>query len=122
MAALTVNTIVAGTGKVDVDSLYESAAGGGDTVVYDPKVFLVVKNGDSSPTTVTITAQSASGTLSGFGTVTKANETYVIAAGDTCIIGHLEQAFRNASGLIAISYSSVTSLSIAAFKMNTLTA
>lgn len=105
MATLTVYT-------KDLDGLiatYVSAAGGGDVFPNDGATQLHVKNGSGSPITVTVTAVKAcnQGTLH--------DSVTIITAGDEAFIGVFEKKrFNNTSGQGAITYSGVTSLTIAA--------
>lgn len=120
MAALTV-TSLALTGLADIDGALESAAGGGDTFTYSPRTALIIFNGDCSAKTVTISAQTSSTTASGFGSVSKADYTIVVAAGDYAITPFMEQVFNNSSGNVEVTYSAVTSVSVAAISFPELT-
>lgn len=116
MAELTVQTIV----ESGLEATFASAAGGGDTFANDSseRTFLHVKNGAGSDVTVTITAQSTSVKVAGFGTLPKANRTVVVTAGEERLIGPFPaKAFNNASGKVAVGYSSATSVTVAAFKL-----
>jgi hypothetical protein len=87
-----------------------AATGGGDTIAPSDRGALVVKNGDASSKTVTI--------------VTPGNDKYgqarpdiavVVAAGATELIGPLPQDLADpTTGLVGISYSAVTSVTVAA--------
>ena len=96
---------------------YASCAGGGDVVDNsDGKTFLHVKNGSGGSITVTVTAQSTSLSTTTHGLLTVSNVAIAIGAGSERIIGPFpKQAYNNASKQLAITYSGVTSLTIAAF-------
>lgn len=106
MAALTIQSI-------DQDGLtpsYTAAAGGGDTVVTGAGAFLHVKNGGGGSITVTLVTP---GTVSGLAvddqtvTVTNAQER-MIAVPDL---------YKSPSdGLASITYSGVTTVTIASFR------
>lgn len=106
MATLAIQTI-------DQDGLtpaYVSAAGGGDKVVPGAGSFIHVKNGGGSPITVTLVTP---GTVSGLAvddqtvTVTNAQER-MIAVPDL---------YKSPSdGLASITYSGVTTVTIASFR------
>ena len=105
MALLTVQS-------ADLDGLaasYDSAAGGGDTFVNDGNTQLHVKNGSGAPITVTVTATVACNHGSLHDSVTS------VGAGAEAFIGEFErERFNNSAGQCAITYSGVTSLTIAA--------
>lgn len=116
MATLTVQTIT----ESGLTATYASASAGGDVVANDGNVFLHVKNASGSPITLTI-AKQTSATINDtvYGKLTKADATATIAAGAEVLIGGFKpDAFNNSSGQIAISYSSATSVTIAALKRN----
>lgn len=80
-------------------------------------VYFICENADASSTTVTVTAQITSTSKDGFGPVTKGNGGGSVAAGAIEVFGPFpSSAFNNASGQVAVTYSSVTSLTVAAFK------
>ena len=114
MAELTLQQITEAGGAVT----YASAAGGGDTVENNGKVFLHYKNGSGGEITVTITAQTTSVDSSVYGDLTKANATQLIAASGECFIGPFSPlAYNNSSSQIVITYSGVTSLTVAALQL-----
>lgn len=115
MAALTVVTCaISGTNPAPV-----SAAGGGDSVV-NPRgdVMLLVTNGAGAPINVTLAAganptRAADGT---FPAMTLANQVIAVTNGQSRLIGPIPAAFNDANGLVQITYSSATSVTIAAFR------
>ena len=114
MATLTVQTITE-SGKV---ATYASCEGGGDVVENDGSVFLHLKNASGGELTVTITAQTTTVDTSLYGDLTKANATQAIAASGEAFIGPFPpSAYNNTSSQIAITYSGVTSLTIAALRL-----
>lgn len=104
--------------KIDEDGLvatYTSADAGGDTFVNDGRTVLHLKNTDASPTTVTVTAETASTEKPGYGTLTKANAVTVMAATTEEFLGPFPGI---AFGAVAsITYSSVTALTVAVLKI-----
>ena len=98
-------SVVTGTAPTFV-----AAAGGGDTVDSDGsgRSFLVVRNGDASAHTVTIVDPRTTEAGGAF-----PDPAYVVAAGGERWIP-LEAFFRNpATGKVAITYSDVTSVTVA---------
>lgn len=97
---------------------YASAAGGGDVVDNaDGKTLLHVKNGSGGSINVTVTAQTTSISVPQ-GEAEVSNKVIAVAAGAEKIIGPFEAAwFNNASGQLAITYSSATTVTIATYKM-----
>lgn len=88
-----------------------AANGGGDTVLVDaPGVYLLVRNGDASAKTVTIVDPRTS-----YG---QANPDIpvVIAAGNQAVIGPIPPEFADANGLVSITYSAVTSVTVGVFR------
>tara|TARA_Y100001973_G_scaffold40959_1_gene61177 strand:- start:2483 stop:2851 length:369 start_codon:yes stop_codon:yes gene_type:complete len=115
MAELTIQQITEAGGTVT----YSAASSGGDTADNGGGTFLHIKNGGSEEAvTVTITAQTTTVDSSIYGDLTKANASIAVAAGAEAFIGPFKQsAFNNANGEIAISYSQVVSVTIAALYM-----
>ncbi|MFC5744829.1 hypothetical protein [Actinomadura rugatobispora] len=109
MAQLNVQAVTrAGTG---LNPTYVTASGGGDTVRTGPRTFLHVKNGHSSPQTVTIVTP---GTYNGL--AVDDLEIAVPNAGER-MIGPIDDTFRASTGLASITYSGTTSLTIAAIRI-----
>lgn len=116
MAALTIQVI-------DEDGLaasYDPATGGGDTANNARgDVVLHAKNGSGGALTVTVTAQSTSRDVAGYGSLTKADASVSVGAGSEAFLGPFPRdAFNDASDDIAIAYpGGVTSLTIAALRV-----
>lgn len=88
-----------------------AAAGGGDTVLVDtPNIYLVVRNADATSKTVTIVDPRT--------TYGQANPDIpvVIATLQTAVIGPIPVDFADVNGLVAITYSAVTSVTIGVFR------
>lgn len=106
MADLSVQAVAAG----GLEPAYTAAASGGDTLSTDGnKTFLHAKNGSAGSITVTV----AAATVCNFG------ETHDLAvaipAGEERMIGPLSTERFGASA--AVTYSGVTSLTVAAIKV-----
>lgn len=118
MATLTRQTIV----EAGLTPTFASCAGGGDVVDNsDGKTFLYVKNGSGGSLTVTIAAASGASSISDpkYGTLSKSAVAKAVGAGADAIIGPFKkQGFNNSSEQLAITYSGVTSLTIAALKID----
>lgn len=112
MATLTVRTPTEEGGVT-----FSAADAGGDVFPNNGKMLFVVHNGGGGSITVTATAQSTATSTPDYGPLTKANAVTTIAAGATDVIGPFPQtAFNNASSQVAISYSAVTSVTVAAIQ------
>ena len=110
MATLTTQVITAD----GLDPTYAAAAGGGDKVRPGPGVFLHVINGDASPITVTIAAP-----CNFYGSVAKPDLAVTVAASGEKMIPVPATPFADPSdsGLAAIAYSAVTSVTVAALRI-----
>lgn len=110
MAAISVQTAALGGTQISTSS----AAGGGDTFVNNGKTLYQVTNGGGSPITVTFTA---TGSLPGGASVANVSAVSV-TNGTTKLFGPFpEQFFNNASGAVAVSYSGVTTVTVAAISL-----
>lgn len=111
MALLTVQNIT----RSGLAPSYSAAAGGGDTIPSpDSETFLHVRNGGGSAITVTI---ATPGTV--LGDLAVADVSVSVPAGGERMIGPLPYAhFADpATGNASISYSSVTSVTVAAIRL-----
>lgn len=107
MATLAVtNTSASGT----VEPTPVAAAGGGDQVAWTNDLRLKVVNGSVGSITVTVTAQVAcdQGSIHSIANA--------VAAGATELMGPFTSRYVDANGYIQLSYSGVTSLTIAPFR------
>ena len=112
MADLSLISVPVATGIIDVAAQAVAAAGGGDTAPVGPGRFLYVNNGSGGAITVTL---ATPGKVSGLDIT---NPAMAIAAGDHAIIP-LTNVFRGTNGRAAITYSGVTTLTVAAFELGT---
>lgn len=113
MATLTAQEIV----EAGLEASYDAATGGGDDFVNNGKEFIHVKNGSGGDITVTVTAQRTITNKAGFGPMTKSDSAVVVTAGEERFIGPFPiSAFNNSTGKAVITYSGVTSLTIAILK------
>lgn len=109
MANLTPQAVAIG----GLSATYGAATSGGDKVAPGDRIFLHVKNGAGSTVTVTIGANATSRGL----TVTSPAVS-VPASGDRFIGPLYADAFASSvDGLVAITYSSATSVTIAALRV-----
>ncbi len=113
---LTVTSIT----KAGVTPTLAAANSGGSSFANDSseRVFLRAKNTDGSTATVTIVAQQTPASVPGVGSVTVPDIAVIVAAttGDV-LIGPIPPAYIDSSGLSHVTYSSVTALTVAAFKL-----
>jgi hypothetical protein len=110
-------TVVPLTPDTPVTPAYVAATGGGDTVTNsDGKVYLHYKNASGGSLTVTVVVQTATVQDGVYGTLTKSSIVKAIAAGAEAIIGPInKRAYNGASDIVSITYSGVTSLTVAAY-------
>lgn len=95
-----------------------AAAGGGDQFKNDGRTFLLVLNEDASGITVTVTAQATAFSDALMGPATKSDGGGAVAAGKAALFGPFKQAaFNDSSGFVQVTYSAVTSVTVAAIKM-----
>lgn len=113
-------TIVAqAVSESGLSATYTAADVAGDVVDNSGHIFLHFKNADESTTTITVTAQVTSIDNQMFGDVTKANASLALAADTEGFIGPFPTAaYSNDDQQIEITYSSVTSLTVAALYLN----
>lgn len=112
MATLSTQTVV----PAGITPTYAAASAGGDKVVPADHVFLVVKNGGASSVTVTVddpNSQSPSGAAA-----FNPDLSVSVGAATEKWIGPLTAArfAAAADGLAAVTYSGVTSVTVAAVK------
>ncbi len=114
MATLTVQNAAEAGGIT-----FTAAAAGGDVFPNDGKTIIVLWNDDASLSSVTVTAQDTTASGVGFGSVTKADAVQSVEADSADVMGPFPtSAFNTASGQVAVTYSSVTDLEIAAIRVN----
>lgn len=116
MATLTLQQLLE---SGDIGASYVAASAGGDLMPNDGHTLLHVKNGGAGSITVTVTAQVASRDVGpGYGSYARADVVATVGAGAERFIGPLPRlAFNNASGQAAVSYSGVTSVTVAAIRI-----
>lgn len=112
MATLTKQSIT----RAAITPTYAAAAGGGDKFVPDDKTFLQFKNGSGAPITVTVVTP---GTVEGQG-IADLTITVPATTGDKMAGPFPKALFANDAdgGLAAITYSGVTSLTVAAIAIS----
>jgi hypothetical protein len=112
MALLAAQSVVTG----GLEATYSAAAGGGDTVVPDERTFLHYKNASGGDITITLTCE---GTCS-FGSSTPTHDRVVVCtAGEERYIptGPAARFADATTGLVSITYSGVTTLTVAAVRI-----
>jgi hypothetical protein len=114
MATLSVQEINIFTGLAPT---FASAAGGGDEYPNDGRTYCHLKNGSGGSITVTVAVQQSTIEDNQFGAISTANRTFTVAAGAERIIPFLSQGlYNNTNGRVALTYSGVTSLTVAAIR------
>lgn len=112
MAALSVITAAPGGTAFTT----ASAAGGGDTFVNNGKTLFYANNGSGGSITITFTAQNTV-TIDGQA-LSLSNLAVAVGAGAAKVIGPFpQQIFNNSSGAVAVTYSGVSSLTVAPISM-----
>jgi len=115
MATITVQTIT----ESGITPTFASATAEGDVMDNDGKTFLMIKNGSGGSITVTVTAQVTSFDVGAFGPLTKSNATIAVGAGAEGMIGPFAPlAFNTNDSQISITYSGVTSVTVAGFRLD----
>jgi hypothetical protein len=118
MAQLTVQTISQGLNKTTgayagITPTYASAASGGDSFLNtDGRTFLQIKNAGSS-----ITVTIASRKLCSQGHDHDPVITVGATTGDVMAGPFNPEEFNDAAGLVSVTYSAVTSVTVAAFSL-----
>lgn len=113
MAILTIAVV----DEDGVDPGFVAANGGGDEFANDGATLLLVNNQDASAKTVTITAQTTTDVDAQLGKLTKSNRIVNVPAGEIRVIGPLpSKAFNDVNGRAQVSYSAVTSVTVAAVR------
>ncbi len=113
MAALTIQQAT----RAGITPTYAAAAAGGDTFANDGRTFLHVKNGGASPITVTIESQLTAAEIRA-GTAEADNAVVVTNAQERIIGPFAKDAWNSDLGLVEISYTAVTTVTIAAISVN----
>lgn len=114
MATLTVQSIDLTTGLAPT---YAAAAAGGDEYANDGKTYLHVKNGGGSSITVTVTPTASATDDPQFGRIIPAARAFTVANGAERILPFFAQGgYNNANGRVAVTYSGVTSVTVAAIQ------
>ena len=114
MAALSIQTVV-DSGLAPT----LAAANNGDTVADDgsSRTFVEVSNGGGSSINVTVPAQQTSVNVPGVGVLAVADQVVAVPNGGRRLIGPFSRAYINSSGNVTLNFSSVTSVTVGAFKV-----
>lgn len=104
--------------QAGLNATYVAAAGGGDVAPNDGRTVLHVKNGGGGSINVTVTANAATVQDPNKGTLTKPNVVVAVPNGQERFIGPFPPAaFNDANGNVPITYSGVTTVTIAAVRV-----
>lgn len=113
MATLTKVSLTGQVLSLDNDGDFESAAGGGDQVVWSKGLFLLVRTGATASQTVTAaTVATNVGTPKGVATL--ASEVLTTVASETAIMYLGNEQFKDSNGFVQLTYSGVTNLEVLA--------
>jgi len=115
MAALTVQNIVA----PGLSPAYAAAAAGGDTISVrtDERDVVHIKNGGAGAVTVTVAAVSTSVGVPSYGTLAVPDMAVSIPAGEERFIGPFPHAYINSIANVSLTYSGVTTVTVAAIRL-----
>jgi hypothetical protein len=114
MSVATITPIVTSRAGSDFTTASQAATGGGDFWAGTGAEWLVVNNGGGSPITVTLVHQ---GTIDG---QSLTNLTVSVTNAHTEIIGPFPVGLYNdGSGNVNVTYSAVTSVKVAVYKLGT---
>jgi hypothetical protein len=119
MALLTVKELGAGDFESDADFVAASAS---DTFydTGDHRTFYLIKNGSGSSVTATVTRAYNTVKVASFGTLTVAARTKAIPAGATGVIGPFSQQYINSDGIVTVTLSSATTVTVAPVRIPSL--
>ncbi|MFN8993084.1 MAG: hypothetical protein ACK5X3_05380 [Pseudomonadota bacterium] len=114
MATLTVQDIDLGTGLAPT---YVSADAAGDQYANDGRTYLHIKSTHGSAHTVTVTPVATAIDDPQFGRIVPAARTFTVAGGAERILPFFGQAgYNNANNRVAVTYSAVSGLTVAAIR------
>lgn len=112
MPDLTIKTLTLS----DADPAVVAADAGGDAVLADEDTALLLDNQDVSSTNVTLTSQ-----ITAAPGIAAADVVIAVAAGEQRVVSFKQAAhlsrLKDSAGKVQLTYSSVTSLSVGAFKL-----
>jgi uncharacterized membrane protein len=91
---------------------FAAAAGGGDTVQVDGDLILIVRNTDGTTKTVTVVRPGSE-----YGQANPDIAKVVPATTGVVVIGPIPAEFADTDGLVDITYSAVTGVTIAAVRV-----
>lgn len=105
--------------QAGVSPSYTAATAGGDAFPnnLDERTFFIVKNGGGSTITVSINPQITSAKVSGLGTLPVSPVSVSVAASGEKWIGPFPSSFTDSAGNVNVTYSAVTSVTVAAVKV-----
>lgn len=114
MATLNVQEVDLGTGLAVT---YASADVAGDQYANEGRTYLHVRNGGGAPITVTVAAQQTAIDDPQFGRIVPGNRAFTVTNGTDRIIPFLAPGgYNNSNGRVAVTYSGVTSVTVAAIR------
>lgn len=102
-------------GLADLDASLAAADVAGDNVPVSSGIFIVVKNADASPHTLTIAKPATSAICGNLGSVDLDDMTLIVAAADTGFISVPRGYAQN--GLISWTYDGITSVTVGVFSI-----
>ena len=116
MCALLAKQVIQEDG---IAATMSAATGGGDTFANpDGKKFFFCKNGGGGSINVTFTAADTNANSQERGRITRADRVVAVAAGVEKLIGPFApKVFNDAAGIVAVTYSGVTTVTVAVLEL-----
>jgi len=115
MATLTVNSIQK-SGIADLDAVLVAAAALGDDYPASSGTFVVMKNADVSPHTLTVAAPSSTTDSDNLGELAVEDITLIVAAADVGFVS-IPAGYVDGSGNYAWTYDAETSVTVGVFSI-----
>jgi hypothetical protein len=102
--------------EIDPDAVAVAAAAGGDSYPNDDDTMFYIRNAGGGSQTVTIAVQRTAVRKEGFGELTLAAIAMVVGAGLRKLIKVPSGGYADASGRVQVTYTGVTSVTVAALR------
>lgn len=115
MALLTTIKLVEAQGSTITTT---TATAGGDTFTYSNNTMLYVTNSSGASVDVTISVVDTTSFLPGTGNLTKSDIVISVADSTVAILDCRSPAYRNSTGLVSVSYSTETNITLAPFEID----
>lgn len=115
MAFLTTIKLVEAQGTSIITT---AASATGDTFTYSNYTMLYIVNSSGTSVDITIAVVDATRFMPGTGNLIKSNIVMSLAGGDNAILDCRSIAYRGNTGLVSITYTDETSITLAPFELD----